>query len=492
MSKLDRDIRNALKDTPTVSSNVNRNLAELYAQGNHQPDDNEAGETLILPVERHRKPTLIRRLGTVAACFTAIAVIGGTAASMGGLFSQTVPSAQLEGEDDISSEEENVPPEEISEEVTDPIVEEEQNDYPENTYDMSTKEGIFAKMLNTDKFYDRISGKYVAAYCPQCLESASVNTYQYDVESGKAYSYESWLNLTNSLDDIINGSMPEGWEGGKMTHSEEYCDGDNFYYLNVNDRNGMYSIDNQFKPRTDTLNAAQILDEVKGNSNWYDSTKYLTLKPIHFNVTAPVLIISCLSDFDNWDFEPASTEYGDAVLINGSTTHYERFDTPTNFSMTVDCATGLIISYTDYDLEGNLYDYFIVHDLKINEDAEEVPEIDMNDYTLYDTNADWGFEYGFRVNSSGKTYGGVNSNPNSSGGISAENRENLPDYVAFGEGYVNTDEFIETIGDERVLNDTHQYRTPSETEELLYTVNVYTSEGEYAYSVYYYAGYIDQ
>lgn len=465
MSKLDRDIRNALKDTPTVGSNVNRNLAELYAQGNHQPDDNEAEETLILPVERHRKPTLIRRLGTVAACFTAIAVIGGTAASMSGLFSQTVPSTQLEGEEDISSEEESELSEEVSEEVTDPIVEEEQNDYPENTYDMSTKEGIFAKMLNCDKFFDKVSGKFVTSYCPQILDKADTITYQYDVESGKAYSYDSCLNLKNSLDDILNGSLPEGWEGGKAIHSETYCDGNNIYFLNFNEYSGLYAL---------------ASDYPKGAI------------PVCYRLNSTESINIWLSDYDKWDFEPTSTEYGDAVLINGSTTHTERFNTSTTFSITVDCATGLMISYTEYDVNGNLYDFLVTHDLKFNENAEEVSEIDMNDYTLFDENTFCEFGYGFRVNSSGKTYGGVNSNPNSSGMINAENRENLPDYVAYGEGYINTDEFIETIGDERILNDTHQYREPSETEELLYTVNIYTSEGEYAYSVYYYAGYIDQ
>lgn len=458
MSKIDRDIRNALKDTPTISSNVNQNLAQQYAQENYQRDNHESGETFILPVEHHKKPTLIRRAGAFAACFTAIAVLGGSAAAMCGLFSHTAPSAQLESEEIVPPDDEPVEvSEEVSEEATDAAEEPTEADLPEISYDMSTKEGIFAKMLNTDKFYDSISGKYVTSYCPQILDRADIITYQYDVESGKAYSYCSCLNLTNSLDDVLNGSLPEGMEYGKFTHSEVYCDGNNAYYLNFNEYPGVYALSGK--------------ESILTHAN----------PGVFTNSTE--LINVWLSDFEKWDFEPTSTEYGDAVVISGSTIHHERFDTSTTFSMTVDCATGLIIYYTEYDDEGNLYDYIITHDLKINENAENVPEIDMNDYTEFDENKD----YGFRINSSGKTYGYTTS-----WGISKFYRDKLPDYIAFGDGYINTDEFIETVGDLTLLNDTHQYREPSETEELLYTVNIYTSEGDYIYSVYYYDGYIDQ
>ncbi len=494
MSKIDRDIRNALKDTPKISSDVNQNLTQQFAQENYQRDVHETGETLILPVERHKKPTLIKRAGAFAACFTAIAVLGGGAAAMSGLFSQTDTSTQLASDDGID-------PEEISQEATDTAVEEVTDaaaeditdapeeepteDFPEYTYDMSTKEGIFAKMLNSKNFYDKVSGKYVTAYCSQITDKSFVNTYQYDVESGKSYSYLSCLNLTNSVDDVLSGSMPEGWEGGKITHLESYCDSEKIYSLNIDGYQGVYWPGEDYIPPADTINVAQILESAENNPVVDIPQQNFGTTTFSCNPNSLQLIVTCLSKFENWDFEPTSTEYGDAVLINGTTVHYERFDTPTTFSMTVDCATGLIISYTDYDNEGNLYDYLVTHDLKINENAEPVPEIDMNDYVEFNDN----MKYEFRTNSSGKTYA-----EKTVFGISKSTREFLPDYLGFGDGYIDVDEFIETKGDMSVLEggDYHQYYEPSETEELVYKLNLYDCEGNYIFSVYYYEGYIDQ
>ncbi|MBO5164246.1 MAG: hypothetical protein J6B75_07380 [Ruminococcus sp.] len=502
MNKIDRDIRNALKDTPTISPDVNRELAQKFAQENYQRDTDETGETLILPVERHRKPTLIKRVGAFAACFTAIAVLGGGAAAMSGLFSPDNSSTQLSADDgtapeEISQEATEEFTEEFTEETTEAPEEEATDapeddpaaDYPENTYDMSTKEGIFAKMLNSKNFYDNISGKYVTAYCPQTTDMSFINTYQYDVKSGKSYSYLSCLNLTNSLDDILSGSMPEGWEGGKFTHDESYCDGEKCYSLNVRGYQGYYWLGEDYVALPDTINVAQLLETLENDP-------VVDMQQLGFGATTFCsnpnkiqLIVACLSNFENWDFEPTSTEYGDAVLINGTTVHYERFDTPTTFSMTVDCATGLIISYTDYDDQGNLYDYLVTHDLKINENAEPVPEIDMNDYVEYDEQKHANLKYEFKTNSSGKTYA-----DKTVFGISKSSREFLPDYLAFGDGYIDVDEFIETNGDMSVLqgNDYHQYTEPSETEELVYKLNLYDCEGNYIYSIYYYEGYIDQ
>lgn len=493
MSKIDRDIKDALKNTPKISSNINQNLAQQYAQEKYQRDDHETGETFILPVEKHRKPTLVKRVGAFAACFTAIAVLGGSAAAMSGLLSHPESSTQLESE----SSAESVPPEEVSdtvyEEATEAITEDDtQADYSELSYDMSTKEGIFAKMLNTRNFYNSISGKYVTAYCPQITDTAYTVTYQYDLTTGKNYSYHECCVLTNSIDDILTGdSLPEGFESGKYTNSENYCDGSNIYCLNFKKMPNVYFTDQevQYEAPVNTVDVEKLLEDFKNdpqfvNSELFDAD-FNTQNPNFPKLNSSVFITVCLSDFENWDFEPTTTEYGDAVVINGSTIHYDRFDTPTTFTITVDCATGVILSYTEYDDEGNLYDYFVTHDLKINENAEPVPEIDMNDYTEYNDS----MNYDFLTNSSGKTYA-----YKTVFAMHESYRELLPDYLAFSDGFINVDEFIETGGNMKWLqgNDTHQYYEPSETEELLYKLNLYDCEGNYIYSVYYYDGYIDQ
>lgn len=458
----------------------------MYDQNVTDTSMDKDEEVTVLTVEKYRKPSIIRRAGTIAAAAVVIAGIGGSVFALNGF--RDVPETQMTD----MTEESNEAPEEAP---TEAEIATEAPTEPEfvdnNSYDMSTKEGIYAKMTNSFFNYDQISGKIVTNETYKDKVCA-VTDFEFDLTTGKAYSYLSRVNYENSFEDIINGAEPVGEEDNWISkdaffgHINLYCDGEYMYWLG-DDMTYWLAAEKKMSPRYG--NPIQTEDMIKINEmvyksvfegdgnledieNPYDETNTGVNSHLGARCAVPTegVMFARLYDFDAWEIVGDIEYLGrDCVEIsmdyNENTVHVNAY---------IDKETGCAL-YALETTNGEVTDYLVTLEINFDEEAEPVPEIDMNEYT--DANPEPLSDeeyYAYKINSHGETYG--------IGGryhICNDNRALLPDLSAFGDGYERMSEFFETLNCESRLNDLRQEPDKLDTDVLIYSRNIYNCEGEY-------------
>lgn len=515
MRKIDRIIKNSLEDTPNLDRRINKNLAESYAESNYQQAHNEDEDVSVFTVEQYKRPKFARRMGAFAAAVTVCAAVGGSVVMMNGL--REVPEAPLTS--DVIEE-----PEDSSEEITDEIIDEPVEDegeeynaeisdeedtpvyesaenYPENSYDMTTQEGIVAKMLNSVDFYDKAAGKFSQIYCPgDVLGMATTYDFEYDLTTGEQHVYNDTVVCLNSYDDIIAGELPNGYKAGKAGEGfDVYCDGEKAFCVNINDVEGTYNEYSGFERWVNSgigsrdegeVNLAQILDKWDENSYlqiWQsDMQTFGNIKikrrgiALEYNYLNPYhRILKALLDFDTWSFEPTTFLDREAVSIEGNIpqTNYDDWGgefSGNYFQIVVDVETGMMLKYVEYrESDNTIYDFMVMNELRFNEDVGEIPMVDIDDYRKF-TEDDYKTSTSeFYTNSKGETYGGTSYN------IMPSNSDKLPDLIDFGTGYMKKEEIFETIGDfDSNTLDLRQEFNKKDDDVLIYSMNLYDVEGE--------------
>lgn len=471
--------------------NINRRLAEMYNQKVTDTSMEEDAEVNVFTVESYRKPSIIRRVGTMAAAAVVIAGIGGSVFALSGI--GNAPETQLTDMSETSEESEEVPEEATEEMPTEAPTEPEFVD--NNSYDMSTKEGIYAKMINSFFNYDQISGKIVTneTYKEQVC---AVTDFEFDLTTGKAHSYLSRVNYENSFEDIINGAAPIGEEdnwiskGAFFGHLNLYCDGQYEYWL-YDDMTYDRAADAEMHPRYGNPIQADIMREFDKHfyesvfegdghiveTDIFENTNYGINSHLGSECAVPSMSVMLvkLYDFDAWEIVGDIEYIGrDCVEIsmdyNENTVHTKVY---------IDKETGCLL----YALEttyGEVTDYLVTLEINFDEDAEPVPEIDLSEYTMPEPISDEEYD-AYKVNSHGETYG-------IGGGyhICNDNKDLLPDLSSFGDGYERISELFETLNCESRLSDLRQEPWKLDTDVLIYSRNVYDCEGEYIATCNYY------
>ncbi len=458
--------------------NINRRLAEMYNQKVTDTSTDEDAEVNVFTVESYRRPSVIRRIGAMAASVAVVAGIGGSIFALNGFGNVPDMSAQLA---DVSESSEQ--PEETTEEMPEESpAETEFVDH--NSYDMSTKEGIYAKMTNSFFNYDQISGKIVTDETYK-EKVCSVTDFSFDLTTGKAHSYLSRVNYENSFEDIINGAEPIGEEdnwiskGAFFGHLNLYCDGQYEYWL-FGDMTYWKAAEMQAYSRFG--NPIQIDEMRRFDKDFFESVYegdgHMVETDIWEKTNSGInshLGSECAKpsdsamlvkfyDFDSWEIVGDIEYIGrDCVEIsmdyNENTVHTKAY---------IDKETGCLL----YALEttyGEITDYLVTLEINFDEDAEPVPEINLSEYTMPEPVSD--DEY--KVNSHGETYGCAPEH------ICTDNADLLPDLISFGNGYIRTSELFEISNCESRQNDLRQEENKLDTDVLICSLNIYNCEGEY-------------
>ncbi|MDE6785272.1 MAG: hypothetical protein K2J26_07895 [Ruminococcus sp.] len=485
-SRLDRQIRDSLNTNQQADLNINRRLAEMYNQKVTDTSMDEDAEVNVFTVESYRKPSVIRRIGAMAAAAAVVAGIGGSIFALNGFGNVPEMATQLTDVSESSEQSEEVPEETTEEMPTEAPTEPEFVD--NNSYDMSTKEGIYAKMINSFFNYDQISGKIVTneTYKEQVC---AVTDFSFDLTTGKAHSYLSRVNYENSFEDIINGAAPIGEEdnwiskGAFFGHLNLYCDGQYQYWL-FGDMTYNQAAEAEMHPRYG--NPIQIDKMKESDEIWqtavegdglisedYESPYAKTNTGINSHLgsecahplESPMFLH--VYDFDTWEIVGDIEYIGrDCVEIsmdyNENTVHTKAY---------IDKETGCAL----YALEttyGEITDYLVTLEINFDEDAEPVPEIDLSEYTMPEPISDEEY-YAYKENSHGETYGCAPEH------ICTDNADLLPDLISFGSGYIRTSELFEISNCESRQNDLRQEENKLDTDVLICSLNIYNCEGEY-------------
>lgn len=476
MSKMDKLIKNSLQDTPNADPEINRNLVEKFAEKayTHNSDDEREFEVSVNHVERYKKPGIFKRMGAMAAALALIVAAGGGGAAVLRNMRNVDESSQIEDSVEESSSESEIVDTEVEEEYVDT-----------NSYDMTTKEGIYSKMINSIYFYDQVSAK-VVEHQNYKDGVCGVVDFQVDLTNGKAYSYYSRVNYENSLEDIFKGEPVVGEEdnwiskGAFFGHMAIYCNGercvwldDDMYMSNVyafeedisHGRTGApvsyekmcaYMEEVKTEQSNENLENPNPFEEMSTGINTHLGTDCLSGQWTAIGA-------SNLWDFDQWDI------VGDVEFIGRDCVEI-TFNT-VDSTMYIDKETGCMLYYTYY-YEGELLDYLVVDEIHFNEDAAPVPEIDLSQYKepVEPTPEEY---YAYHENSHGETYGVCGQYH-----LCEQNDEILPDLMPFGDGYAKKSEYFENIGCEVRTNDFHQDFNRLETDVLIASFNIYDVEGE--------------
>lgn len=482
MSKIDKLIKNSLQDTPNADPEVNRNLAEKFAEKayTHNSEAESEFEISVNHVERYKKPSIFKRMGAMAAALAVIVAVGGGGAAVFKNMRNIDESSQIESSAESSVEEPTEAPEVVEEYVD------------TNSYDMTTKEGIYSKIINSFFFYDQVSGKVVDR---QSYKDGvcGVTDLHLDLTNGKCYSYYSRVNYENNFEDILKGEPVVGEEdnyvskGAFFGHMAIYSNGekcvwisDDMYMSDVyafeedishgrtgnpvnyealtaymNEFNSKFVDENGVSYSDKDLENMENPDPFAGISDGINT--HLGTDCLRANYTEAG---ENLWNFDKWDI------VGDVEFI-GRDCMEIAFKDGIDATMYIDKETGCMLYYTYY-VDGQLMNYLVVDEIAFNENAVPVPEIDLSQYSYPpEVSNDEPKE-----NSHGETYGGAGNH------FCIQEDENIPDLIEFGEGYVKKSEYFEKIGCETLTIDLRQAHNKLETDVLIAEINIYDVEGE--------------
>lgn len=482
MSKTDKLIKNSLQNTPSADPEINRNLVEKFEEKayTHNSQDEREFEVSVDHVERYRKPNIFRRMGAMAAALAVIVAVGGGGAAAFRNLRNVDESSQIESsaEDEASQTEATVS--DVQEEFVDT-----------NTYDMTTKEGIYSKIINSVYFFDQVSAKVVEDETYK-ENVCSVIDFQLDLTNGKGYSYCSRVNYENEFEDILKGEPVVGEEDNWVSKGEFfgnmalYSDGEKCVWLDNDDMivHNVFQEENSishsrtgnpvnyeamcaFMNELETVNSDHDMEnpnpfaEYSSGINLYLGTGCLQA---HWTFVGSEF----LWNFDKWDI------VGDVEFIGRDCVEI-AFKDGIDATMYIDKETGCMLYFTYY-IDGQLTDYLIVDEIHFNEDAAPVPEIDLSQYEEFVEPTPEEY-YAYHENSHGETYGICGHYH-----FCVQNDELLPDLIPFGgdngDGYAKKTEYFENIGCEVRTHDLRQEVNKLETDVFIAEFNIYDVEGE--------------
>ena len=361
-------------------------------------------------------------------------------------------------------------------------------------YDMSTKEGIYAKMLNSEDNFNKV---YAIVMEKETAEENLITLMNLwaDLTTEQSLEYVSRKIPTeeNGISDLIAENRPPlVTEDEYYGHFMEYCDGESLYDIDTEERTYRAVNASPLGHRDDTPLDGEMVRQwfLKSNPEEEPILRYeATNSRVGGRYLEPTeFVLYGLSDFDKWEIT-GETEYigRECIIIAGDAYGCQWYAQGTNFTAYIDKETGCLLRNVVYDADENLVDWHIVTNIVFDEDVEiEFPNLD--EYTeIKDEPIDMEEYYAYKTNSKGETYG--------IGGqytFTWENYDLLPDLILFDYDkrndvgyYQRKDEIFEMFPEDPERNTYRQEHNKLEG-DIPIEVNMYDCEGNFAYTITYY------
>lgn len=457
MGKLNDLVRDSLENTPGVDPAINSKLVRRYERHLRRSGSQKSDrfEMTVQGVERYRRSSIIRRFGAVAAAMALIVTIGGGTL----LMYRAAPDDYMtdHSSSDKTSDNEN----------------ETKYDYTVNSYDLSTKEGIYNKMVNSCFFFTKVYGTIIEA---ADIESnlCSMIDISLNVASGRNIATSQTYMHTNDIYSIVAGDDPLIDEFTfQGDYKAIYCDGEKIVNI-YPDEYAYEIIDENASPQSGHPVAFEAMMDYEKNER-KDATPFSVMKSginidigERFSQPYTCDVFSYMSDFNNWSIE------GNSILCNR-----ECINISLNVSdrihsyMDIDKITGCMLRYI-YEVDGKVADYMVMREVFFDDEEMEIEEVDLRDFHQYDE-----FQTSYVTNSNGMTYGSRGQNR-----LCVQDFDKLPELIAYGKTsdgrkrYINKEEFMSDVGCEIVLNMLRTKEDKYDTDIFFYTLNLYDSNGE--------------
>lgn len=361
------------------------------------------------------------------------------------------------------------------------------------SYDMSTKEGVYNKMLNSIDFFDTVSGSYI----DYTLSDVRVIDFSIDLSAVTFYDKNTTVTLYNP-DDVLNG-LPADTE---ILHEEDraneyifYSDGSQEYRIDGNVKDPNARVSPPLRQRDVTPMTAETIADIR---EWYfnynedepETFDFYTncsfyreseLGSVIGDYDAQHWAIIYLTDFDMWEITGEETILDrDCVVLEGTVreSYRQLAMWMQNFRLYVDKETGYLMKALCYDEAGQINRFLVHEDIHFDEDAEMVV-LDLDAYETLEYQEPKPQNH-MDVNSKGETYGSIGSRI-----LEPDYIDVLPDLIEVGfdggrnPGYIRTKEFLDIFVDgEEAFHMQPEVGNVSAT-AVAVEVNIYNEEGEF-------------
>ena len=364
---------------PLLAKEEKEEIFEMSERKYSSPSDNEYSSH-VSGVEPYKKKkfTVFAR---IAACFALCAAL------TGGAVYALRPGRELPPADIVENSENDIPETELMSEAG--------TDAPEiqETEDMVelTKEDVLERMLNTPSFFDKVSVKYIVSdTCDSASDSSfpCIITVYSDLNSGKAWTGRSHMTdtFTEEQAEMISGDPGEFFTNGTDAVEDGertvfYSDGEKTYLIDgaavimTSDAKG----DSGYRSAEDR----HYIDD-EGYDCWVYRTAPFNTYFADDYLLPQVYAMGFLIAQDKWEICGAYDNGRKNILLRGEMDggYAEKLHTY-SFIISIDAETGVLTGMICYDENGNISRYIYTKDLKFDSEAEEVPEIDMSQFVVY-------------------------------------------------------------------------------------------------------------
>lgn len=321
--------------------------------------DSSCNDETVKGVEIYSRPKWYKRAETAAACLISVSVMA-VGVIMLNSFRKTPHEFSSESESTETTINSNVL-------NMDSVVTE---------YDMSTKEGVLYKMLNSTDFYDKASGELIQS---GNTVSCNIVEFETDLDTAESYSHirQCWLYNPN---EVVEGEAEQA-----ELITDEYGTYD---FLNYSD--GVHiKTHNLVSGKTYYLSSAINRDMQEGFNSvreiYSDGEVFVEAeyKPSPTNcpyaddyLFPQKMVFDFLYNMDLWDLQGSETCLGRECTVIKGTADTEN---TTDFTMYVDKETGVLLKFIGCNKNGELSQFLIVREIKFDDEADAVREVEIDE-----------------------------------------------------------------------------------------------------------------
>jgi hypothetical protein len=252
---------------------------------------------------------------------------------------------------------------------------------------------IIEKMMNSGDYYDKISVKYGHFYKAPEGSPAEIRDYSVKIDvtyadnrTARKYSYGYYADRYNGSEDIASmvNYAKNTFSADHEKEDEDYCDGEKYYYWHnpteLDPDYSWYDWNNRIYHDEDADKYGGF-DSLRMNSERMLNCSRDTYKPF-ICPNGQLIATNYLYEFSNWDITGETTfESRECCIIEMDIPDYlSSYSSDYNDKLTayIDKETGIPMLVEMLDENGDLVEANFYYDVKLNDQAESVPEKDMS------------------------------------------------------------------------------------------------------------------
>lgn len=251
------------------------------------------------------------------------------------------------------------------------------NETEATEYDMSTKQGVLFRMLDSIYFYDRASGELIQS---SNAISCNIVEFETDLETAESYSHIRQCWLYNPY-EVIEGAKEEAelitdeygtydfinYSDGTHLKTQNLLSGKTSYLSSAINRD----IQEGFNSVREIYSGGEIFIEAENKPS-------PTNCPYADDCLFPQrLVFSYLSDMDLWELEGSESYLGrECIVVSGRTVDEEDI---TDFTIYADKETGVVLKFIACNDKGELSQFLIVREIKFDNDSDDVRKVDEDE-----------------------------------------------------------------------------------------------------------------